>query len=117
MDLEDSDKDRVLFTTEKPGKWAMKEKTHAPTATLKDGLLLVQTETAHPMTAEHYISKHQIRSLKGELLAENSFDPAKTTTNPISEFSAKILDDHAEVLVYSHCNLHGVWKTDFKKPA
>lgn len=115
MDLEDTAKDRVLFSVEKPGKWAGKEMTHAPTAVVKDDSLVV--ETPHAMTVEHFISKHQIRSLKGELLGENSFDPLKTTTNPISEFPLQILEENPEVLVYSFCNLHGVWKTDFKKPA
>lgn len=115
MDLEDVAKDRVLFTAEKPGKWAGKEMTHMPTAAVKEGSLVV--ETPHAMSAEHFISKHQIRSPKGELLGENSFDPLKTTGNPVSEFSLQILEDHPEVLVYSFCNLHGVWKADFKKAA
>ncbi|MEP3231466.1 MAG: desulfoferrodoxin family protein [Hyphomicrobiales bacterium] len=99
----------VFFTSENPGRWAGKEKGHAPT--IERTASNIEIVTGHEMRGfEHYIVKHQLLDENFQLVDEKLFDPDKDA--PITQHSLK--GQSGQLYALSMCNLHDVWITGFK---
>lgn len=99
----------LIYTKEAPGRWAGKEKTHAPVVTVEGKT--VKIVTPHPMSEKHYIVRHTLVTPDGKTLGEKTF--ANTDTAAESSFD---LADGAKGTLWatSFCNLHDFWVTEFK---
>jgi len=99
----------LVYTKEKPGRWAGKEGTHAPKVTVEGKT--VSIVTPHPMSEKHYIVKHTLLTTKGKVLGEKTF--ANTDTSAESSF--ELPDGFKGALwVTSFCNIHDMWLTELK---
>lgn len=85
---------------------AAKEK-HLPYLSVEDeNILYIQVgEVIHPMTEEHYITAIYVLTDNG-IFYKKSFNPNDVPELTINVSGAK------NVKVYSHCNLHGIWKSE-----
>jgi superoxide reductase len=96
----------LFYTKDAPGRWAGKEDSHAPTATVAGKTLTVVTP--HPMTEKHFIVKHTVVTPDGTLIGEKTF----VHTDPTAESSYALPDGfQGPLLVASFCNLHDLWVT------
>ena len=99
----------VFYTTENPGRWAGKEKGHAPT--IERTANNVEVTTGHEMRGfEHYIIKHQIFDGDFNYIEEKLFDPENDS--PITQHSIK--GHSGQMYALSMCNKHDIWITGFK---
>ncbi len=78
---------------------------HVPVAIRQDGKIIVQVGSIpHPMTPEHYIVWIAVISgNKTERITLSSDDEPKA-----------VFCDRENFDVYAYCNLHGLWKAEFK---
>ncbi|MCU7837158.1 MAG: class II SORL domain-containing protein [gamma proteobacterium symbiont of Taylorina sp.] len=93
----------IVYTKENPGKWAKKVGGHAPKVSVNGNKITV--ETNHGMSSKHYIVRHTIVSMRGEVLAEKTFSP--DDEKAISEF--EINTSHKQLIATSFCNKHDMW--------
>jgi superoxide reductase len=96
-----------IYTRANPGKWAGKEATHLPTLSILAEKIIMKTP--HPMAADHFISRHQIKAEDGSIIADRIIKP---TDLPESNFSIP-KPDGKNISAFSTCNLHGIWQEDF----
>lgn len=83
---------------------ASKEK-HIPVAERQDGELVVQVGSVpHPMLPEHFI----------EWIAVVSDTGIERIQLKPGEEPKAVFGDKENVDIYEYCNIHGLWKTDFK---
>lgn len=110
VELEDNGSDCCMeMTMLVPNTTDAATEKHMPVATFEGEYLTVKVgEVAHPMTAEHWIQAIYIVTDNG-ILAKKEL---ANTDQP--EYTFKI-DGAKEADVYVHCNLHGVWKANFKR--
>ncbi|WP_281648306.1 desulfoferrodoxin family protein [Parendozoicomonas sp. Alg238-R29] len=99
----------LIFTADRPGRFAHKAKSHLPIITPVDTPQgqTIRVETNHEMNGyQHYIVKHQIFDQDYNLIDEKLFNP-KIEKKPVSLFK---LDDYSG-LIYatSLCNKHDLW--------
>ncbi len=97
----------LIFTRENPGLWAKKVGGHVPEVTVSDSTIKVVTN--HGMSKKHYIVRHTLVSMSGEVLASHTFYP--TDDEPISEFEKPA--GHKELYATSFCNKHDMWVSKF----
>jgi superoxide reductase len=98
----------LVYTKEAPGRWAGREATHVPKASL-DGKN-IKVLTPHGMSEKHYIVKHTVLTTDGKLIGEKTFAPTDTT----AESTFPLPDGFKGTLwVTSFCNLHDLWLTEF----
>jgi superoxide reductase len=98
----------LIYTKEAPGRWAGKEGTHVPKATLEAGVLKVVTP--HGMSEKHYIVKHTVTTPDGKLIGEKTFAP----TDAAAGSSFPLPDGFKGALwVTSFCNIHDLWLAEF----
>ncbi|MGZ6013049.1 MAG: desulfoferrodoxin family protein, partial [Caulobacteraceae bacterium] len=95
--------ENVVFTHDDPGHWAGKEATHAPVATVSDGVLTVTTP--HPMSEAHFIVSHSVVLEGGKYLGRAVFTPKDM---PVSTHTLPA-GYKGKVTVTSTCNLHDFW--------
>lgn len=108
--------------------------SHVPKVTLVDtgtpnaSNYTVSVRNAHEMVAGvHFISKHVVRTAKGEILAQltpgngnanNDDDDDDNDNNAVqqavSNFDGRVFQTgEGRYSIYAYCNMHGVWKDDF----
>jgi superoxide reductase len=81
---------------------------HVPVVTYENGLVTVKVGSIeHPMTMEHYITMIAI-SYNGKVQRKD----LKYTDKPEATFE---VSDFNEMEVYEYCNVHGLWKSVYKK--
>ena len=98
----------LIYTKDAPGRWAGKEGTHAPKATVEGKI--VKVVTPHGMSEKHYIVKHTLMTPEGKVLGEKTFAPTDTA----AESSYPLPDGFKGTLwATSFCNLHDFWLTEF----
>ena len=98
----------LVYTKEAPGRWAGREGTHVPKASL-DGKN-IKVLTPHGMSEKHYIVKHTVLTTEGKLIGERTFAPTDAT----AESSFPLPDGFKGTLwVTSFCNIHDLWLTEF----
>jgi superoxide reductase len=97
----------LLFTREHPGMWEKKVSGHVPEVTVEGDKIKVVTH--HSMSKQHYIVRHTLVSLAGEVLAAKTFYPEDE--EPISLFDKPA--GHSELYATSFCNKHDMWVTSF----
>ena len=98
----------LVFSKDAPGRWAGKEGSHAPKATVEGRT--VKILTPHPMGEKHFIVKHTLVTPEGKVLGEKTFVP----TDTIAESSCQLPDGFKGALwATSFCNLHDLWLTEF----
>lgn len=104
----------TLFSKENPGPWAGLEDVHIPT--LKNtrpgaapGRYVLEVATNHIMETAHSITKHEIKNMVGEVLAQSWFNPM-TDKAPLSFM--EILLPSTGIQLVSTCNMHGIWVAD-----
>lgn len=84
------------------------QEKHVPVITEEGGRISVKVGSVpHPMTEEHRIVWIYLQTEKGEQLhCVDTQDKAETCF--------KICDDDRIIAVFEYCNLHGLWKADYK---
>lgn len=97
----------IIYTKENPGKWAKKVGGHLPEVNIEGNKVTVTTH--HGMTKKHYIVRHTIVNIEGEVLAEKTFKP--DDDEPISVFELSVTDE--KLYATSFCNKHDFWLTPF----
>jgi len=84
------------------------QEKHVPVITVQEDEVTVRIGSVpHPMTEEHKIVWVYLQTEKGEQL--NCID---TQDQPETFF--KLPDDDKVIAVFAYCNLHGLWKTEYK---
>ena len=75
----------------------------------------VGKEIKHPNTVEHHIAWIDLYAKIGEkpLVHLGRFEFAPAVTDPIAKTKIK-LEESAELIAVSYCNLHGLWETSVK---
>ena len=98
----------LIYTKDAPGRWAGREGTHVPKASLEGGTLKVVTP--HGMSEKHYIVKHTVTTPDGKLIGEKTFAP----TDTLAESSCPLPAGFKGTLwVTSFCNIHDLWLAEF----
>jgi superoxide reductase len=98
----------LVYTKEAPGRWAGRESSHVPKATLEGKNIKVVN--SHGMSEKHYIVKHTVLTTDGKLIGEKTFAP----TDPAVESSFALPDGFKGTLwITSFCNIHDLWLTEF----
>jgi superoxide reductase len=97
-----------VYTKEIPGRWAGKEGAHAPKVTVEGGKVTILTP--HPMTAAHFIVKHQLLTADGKVLGEKTFTPETPKAESTYDLPA---DFKGALWATSFCNIHDLWLTEF----
>jgi superoxide reductase len=98
----------LVYTKDAPGRWAGREGTHVPKATLEGKSLKVVTP--HTMSEKHYIVKHTVLTTDGKLIGEKTFAPTDTA----AESSFALPDGFKGTLwITSFCNIHDLWLSEF----
>ena len=100
----------IIYSRENPGQWAKKVGGHAPIITVEGKEITVKTK--HGMSKKHFIVRHTIVSLEGEVLGENTFSP--DDDEPISVFEIPANYEDEELYATSFCNKHDMWVEKFK---
>lgn len=81
---------------------------HVPVITVDGNTVKVDIgSVAHPMVEEHYITWVYIQTEKGGQRKELSPNDEPSVTFALTE-------DDKLVSAYEYCNLHGLWKKDYK---
>jgi superoxide reductase len=98
----------LVYTKDAPGRWAGREATHVPKATLEGKNIKVVTP--HVMSEKHYIVKHTVLTTDGKLIGEKTFAP----TDPAAESSFALPDGYkGTIWITSFCNIHDLWLSEF----
>jgi len=99
----------IIYSKEKPGRWAKKVGGHAPLikATKSKTGVDVTITTPHAMDGyKHYIVKHVVYDEKFNVIGEKQFDPMKDKS-PVSTHS--LTGVKGKIYVTSVCNKHDTW--------
>ncbi len=84
------------------------QEKHVPVISMEGDIATVTVGSApHPMTEEHKIVWIYLQTEKGEQLS-------CVDTQEKAEACFKICGEDKMIAVYSYCNLHGLWKADYK---
>ncbi|MBP6492502.1 MAG: desulfoferrodoxin [Clostridia bacterium] len=84
------------------------QEKHVPVVTVEGDKVSVKVGSVpHPMTEEHRIVWIYLQTEKGEQL--NCVD-----TQDVAETCFKLCDGDKPIAVFEYCNLHGLWKADYK---
>ena len=94
----------LIYTKEAPGRWAGKEGTHVPKASLEGGTLKVVTP--HGMSEKHYIVKHTVTTPDGKLIGEKTFAPTAAAAESSFPLPAGF---KGALWITSFCNIHDLW--------
>ncbi len=97
----------LIYTAENPGKWAKKVKSHLPVVEVTGGKVTVTTH--HGMSEAHFIVRHTLVTLGGEVVGENTFSPDDEKAVSVFELPS------GEKALYatSFCNKHDLWVAEF----
>lgn len=96
----------LVYTTAAPGRWAGKEKSHAPAVSRSGNKVTITT--THPMSEAHFIVRHTLVSGSGEILGEKTFTAADPRATSVFELAAGQEPRYAT----SFCNQHDFWVTE-----
>jgi superoxide reductase len=84
------------------------QEKHVPIITVEGNNVEIKVGSVpHPMTEEHRILWIYLQTDKGEQL--NCID-----TQDKAETSFKLCDNDKVIAAYEYCNLHGLWKVEYK---
>lgn len=84
------------------------QEKHVPVIAVEGDKVSVQVGSApHPMTEEHRIVWIYLQTENGEQLS-------CVDTKDKPETCFKICNDDRIIAVFAYCNLHGLWKADYK---
>lgn len=84
------------------------QEKHVPVITAEGYHVFVKVGSVpHPMTEEHRIVWIYLQTENGEQLC-------CVDTKDKPEACFKICEDDRMIAVFSYCNLHGLWKVDYK---
>ena len=97
----------IVYTREKPGKWAKKVGSHAPKVNVEGKNVTIHT--MHPMSEIHYIVRHTLVSANGNVLGEKTFYPSDKEAISTYELPP---DHKLKLYATSFCNLHDFWVTE-----
>ncbi len=97
----------LIYTRDKPGKWAKKVESHIPNVQVAGKKVTITTD--HGMSEKHYIVRHTLVSSEGEVLGEKTFSP--TDGEAVSVFEVE--GEHAALYATSFCNKHDFWVEAF----
>ena len=96
----------IIYTSASPGRWAGKEKIHAPLVSREGNKITITTN--HPMSAPHYIVRHTLVAAGGEVLGDKTFMP--TDEKAVSVF--ELAEGQQPRYATSFCNQHDFWVTE-----
>lgn len=84
------------------------QEKHVPVITAEgDNIFVKVGSVPHPMTEEHRIVWIYLQTVNGEQLC-------CVDTKDTAEACFKTCEDDRMIAVFSYCNLHGLWKVDYK---
>lgn len=102
--------ENIIYTKEKQGVWEGKAGGHVPLVDVKKAgdSLVLNVETSHGMSEEHYIVRHTIVNACGQVLGAKTFH---WKDDPVSEHKIELPpgDKCKQLFVMSYCNLHDLW--------
>lgn len=101
--------DNIVYSSEHPGIWGKKVGSHAPKVKVEGKKITVTT--THPMSEEHYIVRHTIVDMDGNVLGGHTF--SNTDKKAESEFKLPASHGGKKMYATSFCNLHDFWITEF----
>ncbi len=79
------------------------QEKHVPYTAIEDDMVYVKIgEVDHPMTDEHYIT--WVAAVYDDSVLKYNFKPG--------EVPEAVFDYEEGMVVYSYCNLHGLWKKE-----
>lgn len=82
---------------------------HVPEVTVEGNVVKAQVGSVeHPMEDKHYIMFILLETDQG--VRRKDLKPGE---KPVAEFA--LLEGEKPVAVYEYCNLHGLWKKNYKK--
>lgn len=96
----------LIYTTSAPGRWAGKEKSHAPVVTRQGRQVIVVTN--HAMSEAHYIVRHTLHTANGETIAGKTFKGGDAKAESVFELPPGQEPRYAT----SFCNNHDLWVTE-----
>jgi superoxide reductase len=97
----------IIYTKQNPGKWANKVGGHLPKVTVEGRKITILTD--HGMSTKHYIVRHTVVDVKGNVLATHTFTPDDDEALSIFD----ITTEETELFATSFCNKHDFWLTSF----
>ncbi len=110
--------DGEVFTRANPGKWAGKENSHEPQATLtkldEAGNYRVDVVVNHGMSESHWISDVSLTDQDDKVLGARQFPGTAPKAEASFEANAAAV---TKFKVYGVCNLHGKWLNEYEVPA
>ncbi|MBW1705920.1 MAG: desulfoferrodoxin [Deltaproteobacteria bacterium] len=98
----------IVYTKDKPGKWAKKVGSHAPKVKVEGKKVTLTTR--HPMSEKHYIVRHTLISADGKVIGSKTFYPSDKEAVSTYELSST---SGSKLYATSFCNLHDFWLTEF----
>ena len=98
----------IIYTRERPGRWAKKVGSHAPEVKVDGGKVTLTTR--HPMSEKHYIVRHTLVSADGTVLGSKTFYPSDKKAVSTHELPS---GHGTRFYATSFCNLHDFWVTEF----
>jgi len=105
----------IVYTEQNPGKWSKKVGGHLPNVNVEGNQVTVTT--THGMTDEHYIVRHTIVSVTGDVLGEKTFAPSDKEAKSVFELTgidSMYAWDTTTLYATSFCNKHDLWVIEFE---
>lgn len=96
----------LIYSFAAPGRWAGKEKSHAPVVSREGNKITITTP--HPMSEAHFIVRHTLVAANGEILGDKTFTGADQKAVSVYELAAGKVPKYAT----SFCNQHDFWVSE-----
>ncbi|NOY51366.1 MAG: twin-arginine translocation signal domain-containing protein [Chlorobi bacterium] len=99
----------LIYSKDNAGMWAEKVGSHAPKVEVNGNKITLTTE--HGMSERHYIVRHTLVAVDGEVIGDETFypeDPKAVSTYELAEGSK------GKYFATSFCNKHDFWVTEFE---
>ncbi|MFV1965350.1 MAG: desulfoferrodoxin family protein [Pirellulaceae bacterium] len=102
--------ENIIYTKDRQGVWKGKSGGHVPRLSAKKegDKFVLDVETPHGMSEEHYIVRHSVVAACGKVLGAKTFH---WKDEPSSRFEIELPAGDAcrQLMVMSYCNLHDLW--------
>lgn len=95
----------VIYTESDSGIWSKKAATHLPQVEMEGDEAVIRT--FHPMTKEHYIVRHTLVDMDGNVIGGKTF--ANTDKKAISRIKVPAGSKGKKFYATSFCNEHDFW--------
>ncbi len=98
----------LIYTSDNPGMWAKKVKSHAPRIKVEGRKVTITTK--HGMSSKHFIVRHTLVSADGRVIGAKTFHPSDKEAVSTYDISG----EHGQsFFATSFCNKHDFWVVEF----